>query len=43
MEEEFDALITNNTWDLIPWSAGSNVITGKWIFKNMFNSDAILE
>jgi hypothetical protein len=27
MEEEFAALITNNTWDLVPRPVGSNVIT----------------
>jgi hypothetical protein len=39
IEEEYDALITNNTWDLIPRPIGSNVVTGKWIFKHKFNSD----
>jgi hypothetical protein len=34
MEEEYGALITNNTWDLIPRHVGSNVVTGKWIFKH---------
>jgi hypothetical protein len=43
MEEEYDALITNNTWDLVPHPVGSNVITGKWIFKHKFNSDSTLE
>jgi hypothetical protein len=43
MEEEFAALITNNTWDLVPHPVGSNVITDKWIFKYKFNSDGSLE
>jgi hypothetical protein len=43
MEEEFAALITNNTWDLVPCPIGSNVITDMWIFKHKFNSDASLE
>jgi hypothetical protein len=43
MEEEYDALITNNTWDLVPRPVGSNIITVKWIFKHKFNSDATLE
>jgi hypothetical protein len=43
MEEEFDALIANNTWDLIPCPVGSNVITDKWIFKYKFNSESSLE
>jgi hypothetical protein len=42
IEEEYDALITN-TWDLVPRPVGSNVITGKWIFKHKFNSDVSLE
>jgi hypothetical protein len=29
MEEEFAALITNKTWDLIPHRVGYNVIIGK--------------
>jgi hypothetical protein len=43
MEEEFAALITNNTWDLVPRPVGSNVITDKWIFKHKFNFDGSLE
>jgi hypothetical protein len=30
MEEEYDALITNNTWDLVPQLVGSNVIQLQW-------------
>jgi hypothetical protein len=30
MEEGFAALITNNTWDLIPCPVGSNIITDTW-------------
>jgi hypothetical protein len=43
MVEEYASLIANNTWDLIPRSVGSNVITGKWIFKHKFNSNDTLE
>jgi hypothetical protein len=39
MEEEFATLITNTMWDLVPRPVGSNVITGKWIFKHKFDSD----
>jgi hypothetical protein len=43
MEEEFVALIANNTQDLVPCPIGSNVIIGKWIFKHKFSSDGSLE
>jgi hypothetical protein len=29
IEEEYDTLITNNTYDLVPRPVGSNVIIGK--------------
>jgi hypothetical protein len=43
MEEEYDALITNNTLDLVPRLVGSNVVTDKWISKHKFNSADTLE
>jgi hypothetical protein len=43
MEEEFAALIINNTWDLVPHPIGSNIIIDKWIFKHKFNSNGSLE
>jgi hypothetical protein len=43
MEEEFASLITNNTCDFVLRSVGSNVIAGKWIFKQKFNFDGSLE
>lgn len=42
MLEEYNALMTNNTWCLVPRPAGTNVITGKWIFRHKHNSDGSL-
>jgi hypothetical protein len=43
MEQEYAALVGNNTWDLVPRPPHSNVVTGKWIFKHKFNVDGSLE
>jgi len=33
MQEEYDALVSNGTWELVPEPAGRSVVTGKWCFK----------
>jgi hypothetical protein len=43
MLDEFNALIQNDTWSLIPCPAGANVVTGKWIFRHKLKSDGSLE
>jgi hypothetical protein len=43
MEEEYGALIANHTWDLVAHLPGTNVVSGKWIFKHKFNTDGTLE
>ncbi|XP_062182142.1 uncharacterized mitochondrial protein AtMg00810-like [Phragmites australis] len=43
MQEEFDALQSNETWTLVPRPPYTNVITGKWLFKNKLNPDGSLE
>jgi hypothetical protein len=43
VEEKYDALITNNTWDHVPHRVGSNIVTEKLIFKHKFKFDGTLE
>jgi hypothetical protein len=43
MLEEYDALLQNHTWDLVPRPRQANVVTGKWIFKHKFSADGTLE
>jgi hypothetical protein len=41
--EEYEALLSNNTWDLVPRPLGANVITDKWIFKHKLKADNSLD
>jgi hypothetical protein len=43
MEEEYAALISNDTWDLVPCPRGANVVKDKCIFIHKFNADGTLE
>jgi hypothetical protein len=42
MQEEYDALMANNTWTLVPPPPGANIVSGKWIFLHKYNSDGSL-
>jgi hypothetical protein len=39
MEEKVVALSQNKTWDLVPRPLGTNVVSGKWVFKIKYNPD----
>jgi hypothetical protein len=43
MQEEFDALQCNWTWQLVPRPRGANVISAKWVFKHKLRPDGTLE
>lgn len=33
MQEEYDALVENHTWDIVYISDGQKVLKGKWVYK----------
>lgn len=33
MQEEYNALIQNGTWTLVPASNATNIVGSKWVFK----------
>jgi hypothetical protein len=41
--EEYEALLSNITWDLVLRPPGANVVTGKWIFKHKLMVDGSLD
>ena len=43
MTDEFNALINNNTWELVPMRPNMNIIRCMWIFKHKTKSDGSLE
>jgi hypothetical protein len=41
--EEYKALLSNSTWNLVPRPPKANVVTGKWIFKHKLKADGSLD
>ncbi|GKD60170.1 putative RNA-directed DNA polymerase [Tanacetum coccineum] len=33
MKEEYDALVKNGTWSLVPHTSNTNVVDGKWVYR----------
>ncbi|GKA78537.1 ribonuclease H-like domain-containing protein [Tanacetum coccineum] len=42
MLDEYNALITNGTWVLVPCSANVNVVRSMWLFKHKFHANGSL-
>jgi histone deacetylase 1/2 len=42
MRDEFDALLQNNIWTLVPKPSGANVVSGKRVFHHKYNSNGTL-
>jgi histone deacetylase 1/2 len=42
-DEEYDALITNKTWHLVPSSRGQNIIDCKWVYKIKRKADGTID
>ncbi|KAH0777828.1 hypothetical protein KY290_009239 [Solanum tuberosum] len=43
MEQEFTALDSNHTWDVVPLPAGKKALSCKWVYKVKLKSDGSLE
>jgi len=43
MEEEYESLISNDTWEIVKRPNQSKVLDAKWVLKTKKNSDGSLE
>jgi hypothetical protein len=43
LRDEYEALLSNSTWDLVPRPPRANVVTDKWIFKHKLKMDGSLD
>ncbi|PNX72372.1 hypothetical protein L195_g028262 [Trifolium pratense] len=43
MADEFNALLTNRTWSLVPYNKGMNVVNCMWVYKIKQKSDGTIE
>lgn len=43
MEQEYQALLKNETWCLVPPKPGINIIDSKWVFKVKKHADGSIE
>jgi hypothetical protein len=43
MDEEYDALMKNHTWHLVPSARGQNVIDCKWVYKVKRKDDGTVD
>ena len=43
MSEEYDALVRNGTWELVPSDSIHNIVGCKWIFRTKRHSDGSVD
>lgn len=43
MAKDFNALLTNKTWLLVPVSEAQNIVTCKWVFRTKRLADSSIE
>ncbi|PNX88392.1 hypothetical protein L195_g044495 [Trifolium pratense] len=43
MQKEFQALMSNKTWILVPYQDQENIVDSKWVFKTKYKPDGSIE
>ena len=43
MTEEYDSILKNDVWDIVPRPEGKSIVTSKWIYKVKHAADGSVE
>ena len=43
MVEEYDSIVRNDVWDVVPRPVGKSVVTSKWLYKTKYDADGGIE
>ena len=43
MQDEYEALLRNNTWTLVPRESAPNIVGCKWVYRTKYKSDGTLD
>ena len=43
MDDEFQALMRNNTWELVPAIENQHVVSNKWVYRVKYKADGSLD
>ncbi|XP_028796791.1 uncharacterized protein LOC114752232 [Neltuma alba] len=43
LQDEYFALLSTHTWDLVPYSPSMNIVGCKWVFRKKFLADGSLD
>ena len=43
MSDEYDALVRNSTWELVPPNSSQNVVGRKWVFRTKYLPDGSVD
>jgi hypothetical protein len=43
MVEEYDSIVRNDVWDVVPRPVGKSVMTSRWLYKTKISADGSME
>jgi hypothetical protein len=43
MQEEYDSIMRNDVWEVVPRPKGKSVVTSKWLYKINYVADVLAQ